>query len=385
MPAHSKPPPSTPEPAAAGFDPRAARRFLREAFLGAQQDPYATLNVANARLMAGALWAIGVVLALLLLPVAPPTVALGPVGWAVAGGLIAAGALVAWRRLDPRRTTTPLQMLLAGYGGLIMAAGLEWLAGGRASPYHQLFVLPVLFAVAVHSRRRAVVFLLCLALAVMLPALYGRVGAEMISDMVTQVLMLAVLGALARLLVMIVRVQRGALNTALADAEGRARRDALTGLGNRRAFEETLEVEIARARRSGWSVAVILADVNDFKAVNDRSGHLVGDACLRLVADALLGCARQGDLCFRWGGDEFAMVLPQSDLATGQVVQGRVCATLAQALPPGPLSISCGAAELRTGQSSEGLVQAADQALLRAKDRRARGRDASPFALPARD
>lgn len=384
MPERGKPPPATPDTRGA-LDPQAARRFLREAFLGPQGDSYATLNMANARLMGGALWAIGVAFALVLLPVAPPTVALGWVGWVVAGAMVAAAALVAWRRLDPRRTTTPDQMHFAGYGGLLIAAGLEWLAGGRASPYHQLFVLSVLFAVAVHSRRRAAVFLLFLALAVMLPALYGRVDAPMLVDMVMQLLMLVVLGCLTRLLVMIVRVQRGGLNSALADAEGRARRDALTGLGNRRAFEETLEVEIARAHRGGWPLTVILGDVNDFKAVNDRSGHLVGDACLRLVAEALLGEARQGDLCFRWGGDEFAVLLPQSDLATGQTVQGRICATLSQASSPGPLSISCGTAELRTGQSADGLVQAADQALLRAKARRDRSRDASPFALPTRD
>lgn len=89
----------------------------------------------------------------------------------------------------------------------------------------------------------------------------------------------------------------------------RARRDRLTGLPNRTALEERLDLAVARARRNGTAFAVLFVDINDFKPVNDRYGHAVGDAALRVLAGRLAQCVRANDLVARFGGDEFVVLV----------------------------------------------------------------------------
>jgi len=182
------------------LDTRQGRRALL-ASVRASRDPFAPMNLSYAKLIAGFLWTAGALVALAMAPLAPPTVALGTAGWAVAAVLAAVGAFIAIRRFDSARSATPYEMLVTGFVGVAIIATLEWLAGGRSSPYHELFVLPVVFAVAVHSRRRAILFFLWLALAIALPALYGRVNSSQADDMVAQLGMLLALGVVARALI----------------------------------------------------------------------------------------------------------------------------------------------------------------------------------------
>lgn len=349
------------------LDTRQGRRALL-ASVRASRDPFAPMNLGYAKLVAGFLWTAGALVALAMAPLAPPTVALGTAGWAVAAVLAAVGAFIAIRRFDSARSATPYEMLVTGFVAVAIIATLEWLAGGRSSPYHELFVLPVVFAVAVHSRRRAILFFLWLALAIALPAFYGRVNGSQADDMVAQLGMLLALGVVARALIIMVRAQRSALGAALGDAESRARRDLLTGLGNRRAFDETLAGEIARAERSGSPLSLLIADINDFKSINDRAGHLAGDESLRRVAEALLQGARRADLCFRWGGDEFAVLLPGAGFGAAQDIRQRLCGLLDEGPDAaGPLVLTCGTAEWQPGQGARALLAAADEALLRGK------------------
>jgi len=89
-----------------------------------------------------------------------------------------------------------------------------------------------------------------------------------------------------------------------------ARVDALTGVANRRQFDQVLQSEWSRARRSGQGMALLMVDIDHFKEFNDRFGHPLGDACLRAVATALSGCATRGsDVVARYGGEEFAVVV----------------------------------------------------------------------------
>jgi diguanylate cyclase (GGDEF)-like protein len=183
-----------------------------------------------------------------------------------------------------------------------------------------------------------------------------------------------------RLLPSVARLEALALfagQTAMAIASTRqveqlrllAEQDPLTGLANRRAFVRVLEQEVARARRHGHPLALVLGDVDDFKRVNDTLGHPAGDRALRAVADALRAGLRESDGAFRIGGDEFAVILPETTgRAADQVV--RRLETTFRALAPAPfadLEISCGFATLRRARDAEELIQHADAALYAAK------------------
>jgi GGDEF domain-containing protein len=107
-------------------------------------------------------------------------------------------------------------------------------------------------------------------------------------------------------------------------------RDPLTGLLNRRAFQDRLEHELITGRREGWPVAIALIDVDDFKVVNDSLGHAVGDQVLQAVASILIGACRASDVAARYAGDEFVMIFPGLDEDTANQVCGpgspRACA-----------------------------------------------------------
>lgn len=159
--------------------------------------------------------------------------------------------------------------------------------------------------------------------------------------------------------------------------KGLSRQDALTGIANRRAFDETLAMEWERAQRGGHALALVMVDVDHFKAYNDHLGHPEGDRCLQAVAGALeAALPRKVDTIARYGGEEFAAILPYTDQAGAE----RVAETLRMAVqdltfphpasPVGPsVTISLGAVALTPGrgQSPEQLTAAADKALYRAK------------------
>jgi diguanylate cyclase (GGDEF)-like protein len=93
-------------------------------------------------------------------------------------------------------------------------------------------------------------------------------------------------------------------------------RDRLTGLYNRHYFNDVIRRELARSRRHGMAISVLLVDVDRFKEINDVRGHQVGDEVLQFVANYLTACVRESDLVFRWGGDEFLILLTQADEAS---------------------------------------------------------------------
>ncbi|HEY8502050.1 MAG TPA: sensor domain-containing diguanylate cyclase [Solirubrobacterales bacterium] len=158
-------------------------------------------------------------------------------------------------------------------------------------------------------------------------------------------------------------------NTNLYEAESRqGRLDALTGLPNRRAFEERLPVELSRASRQGRPLALCLIDLDGFKSVNDNLGHPAGDDVLRQVA-RILDDSRLADDCFRIGGDEFAVLMPGTTAEEAHVAAQRVTAKIATAaLGEGAIAASFGIAT-STDVDAPGLLEAADQELLAAKDR----------------
>jgi diguanylate cyclase (GGDEF)-like protein len=156
-----------------------------------------------------------------------------------------------------------------------------------------------------------------------------------------------------------------------------ALRDGLTGLANRRCFNETFEREFERAARNGQPLSLIMVDIDRFKTFNDRYGHPVGDACLRAISAAMQGVLRRpADLAARYGGEEFAILLPETDAAGAvQIVADLQAAirTLAiphEAGPEGVVTLSAGVASRYqrgvTATPTE-LIEAADAALYEAK------------------
>jgi diguanylate cyclase (GGDEF)-like protein len=157
-----------------------------------------------------------------------------------------------------------------------------------------------------------------------------------------------------------------------------ARTDALTGCLNHSAMHDALGREIERCRRKGHALSLVIVDLDEFKQVNERHGHLAGDEVLRLVGESLRESVRAYDLVARYGGDEFAVIAMDADEATATEVARRAVQAIEQAL--GALgsageatAATAGVAEWRAGDSPSGLIGRADRALLHGKHSGLRG------------
>ena len=174
------------------------------------------------------------------------------------------------------------------------------------------------------------------------------------------------------------RTEVGRLKERLKSAEDLADRDALTPLLNRRGFLRELSRVRTFAQRYGSPASLVYFDLDGFKAINDRYGHAAGDAALLAVADRLLANVRESDVVGRMGGDEFAIVLVQTDQATAQAK----AATLAEAMEREPISfgegsvsirLSYGVREIVANTEPEILIAEADAAMFTAKRLRKTG------------
>jgi diguanylate cyclase (GGDEF)-like protein len=153
------------------------------------------------------------------------------------------------------------------------------------------------------------------------------------------------------------------------EARQQADLDALTSLHNRRYFHETLGREVSRAHRYDRRLALILFDLDNFKAINDRIGHLGGDAVLSEIAERVLEVVRSADIACRVGGDEFAVILPESTLEDADQLYARLRAAVAARPTSNPesLTVSAGMAELKSDDEPNSFFKRADDALFRAK------------------
>jgi len=333
-------------------------------------DPYAGADLDNARRIVALLWLLSTLLVLAFLPFDPPVEAIGRAGWAVLAVIALAGLAVPLAILRRRHRASFDALLAYAYLGLAQVALLEWLAGGRGSAYQGLFLLWVGTGAGVHPARRGLPFLVITPLVAALPLLYGGWSPALASEIVTAAMMWCVLGAVIMALMTYIRAQRVGLAEESRLAQDLARADELTGLGNRRAFQEALEVEITRTRRADSSLSVAILDIDHFKQINDGHGHLKGDDCLRNLADVFKRAMRAGDRCFRWGGDEFAVLLPDTSYEQAQHVLERLAAMVATTCvrpDGGGLSVSCGVAQLDGPQSVDELLGYADLALMARK------------------
>jgi diguanylate cyclase (GGDEF)-like protein len=153
--------------------------------------------------------------------------------------------------------------------------------------------------------------------------------------------------------------------------------DGLTGIANRRRFDETLDTEWQRAARNGNSLSLLMVDIDHFKLFNDHYGHLGGDECLRRVSHVLASCVRRaGEILARYGGEEFVMLMPGADLTQAMAMAQRCLDRIVQeAIPHGSsptarhvtFSIGIACVLPSSSRDAESLVNAADTAMYRAK------------------
>ena len=194
----------------------------------------------------------------------------------------------------------------------------------------------------------------------------------------------------------VITVERALEKKMLKDANQRlvreleqlSRTDALTGALNRRSFDEALGQETARARRHGHALSVVLLDIDHFKRINDVHGHPVGDAALRWFAKTIKPNLREGDALFRYGGEEFVLMLPHTDREGALAAASRIVAAVAEAPADCdgvvvPVTTSAGAACLEGRMTGAELVAKADKALYEAKQQ-GRNRAVLHGPVPAR-
>jgi diguanylate cyclase (GGDEF)-like protein len=236
--------------------------------------------------------------------------------------------------------------------------------GGAAALNEVYYVWPVVFAAYYLPVRVLVAELAFVAACYALVLWVVDPGSIAVTRWLIVVTMLAGVGGLISRL-------HARVEELVARLSETARRDPLTGLLNRRGFEERLEVELARATRVERPVALILGDVDHFKAVNDRFGHPAGDAVLLRIAGVLEGIGRRGDTVARLGGEEFVFIVPDADaeMAFTLAERARVAFERTFADEPIPLTASFGTVAFPAdGTTADSLLATADRALYTAKD-----------------
>ena len=314
--------------------------------------------------VAGALFLIGVALTVsgVLLPHSPEADVRG--FWLLAAGTAPIGLLlVCYARHVPESAYRWVMLL----GSLIVTLSLYLNGerhGGPSAGNQVLYVWVALYSGYFFSRAATAVQLAAIA------AMYG--GVLQIIDpgpvLVTRWLITVGMVTAAAAIVHVLKRRNDQLLARLSTA---ARTDALTGLVNRQGFDERLEHALASDRRTGLQTALIIADIDHFKAINDLLGHAAGDAALRAVGQTALSVARNTDTVARMGGDEFAVILPDTNAEGAYAFAERVREAVIGSNwgEPAALTMSFGIAESKTdGLHADVLTRSADRALYLAKE-----------------
>jgi diguanylate cyclase (GGDEF)-like protein len=301
-----------------------------------------------------------------------------------AGGLVSVVSLAVGTAGDQARIAVTggaafaiAALLLIGYDRIpvwgfqgLLAAGtalVGWAivaSGDTTSPYAMFYFWIAIYSFYFLSRTRASLQMAFIGIAysaVLLTS--GDVGTTPVIHWAFVTSTLVVAGAF-------IGAQRGHVERLIDRLSSAARTDSLTGLTNRRGFEELFETELERARRSGRPLSVIVGDLDGFKAINDRFGHAAGDRALEKLSEILQGVKRRIDTAARVGGEEFAVIAPDSDHHAAYILAERMRREVRDTFTGDqlPLTISLGVATFpRHGASAELLIGGADEALYAAK------------------
>jgi diguanylate cyclase (GGDEF)-like protein len=287
--------------------------------------------------------------------------------------LFALALTIPWPRVPTWRRALP------AFGYLLAIGILRDAAGGAGSGLSALMLLPIFWLALYGTRAQLVAMLLATAVALYAPfvligapaypASMWRGGALFV--VVGAIIGFTVYGLIARLRALLAERTR-----LIEELEALAGTDPLTGVPNRRSWDDALERALAAARRSGEPLSVLVFDVDHFKRLNDEHGHQHGDRVLKAIAASWAAELRPADLLARIGGEEFAALLPSCDAATARSVAER----LRHAMPMGTTS-SAGVAQWDGIAEAAALLAAADDMLYEAKQA---GRDRTMVA-PARE
>lgn len=283
----------------------------------------------------------------------------GDPSFAVAPVFVAIGVTVLLVLLGPRLPRWALAPL-GPIGVVLIAIALSATPG--AGDGAVLYIWPALWTTFFFGRRGAVAIVACIGVAhagtlLVLPAASSYPG-RWVDVMVSVSVVSAVVLTLVH--------HNDLLLTQLADE---ARTDALTGLLNRRGFEERAQLELAHARRERRSIAVVAFDVDHFKRINDEWGHEVGDRVLVRLGELLAAQSRDIDVAARFGGEEFVLLLPGCTSRDAEVLTARVRSALQAPDPAGlpSVRVSAGILAAVAPNSLDVMLQGADAALYRAK------------------
>jgi diguanylate cyclase (GGDEF)-like protein/putative nucleotidyltransferase with HDIG domain len=310
------------------------------------------------------LWAAGGAISLLVVMLPHPVQVDVPVFVAI--GFVALSVAAFLRTVDKRLPPWALHVAVA-LGSVLITTDIWFSGDGRGAPTpdnETLYVWVALYSAYFFAVRPAALHTLwaiaCYAVALIFisdPSILATRLIETGGTLVIAVILVAVLKARVRHLL-----------GQLADA---ARTDPVTGLHNRRGFEEAMAVEIERARRGGHRVTLLLGDLDHFKRVNDRLGHAAGDDALARVGRILQRGKRQIDYAARAGGEEFAIVLPDTGEREAYVVSERLRSAVAAEFSGElvPITFSFGiASHPEHGATANALLETADRALYAAKE-----------------
>jgi diguanylate cyclase (GGDEF)-like protein len=289
------------------------------------------------------------------------------------GDIVIAPALIIWIGVKPAPSWTR-RKLIEGIALLLVTIAVAFATFGGVFPtrHYPLTVLlwPMMIWVAFRfGPREAATLMLVISATAIVRTLSG-LGPFSVYEQNEALVLLEVWTGITAVTSLVL----AAVVAAQRDIQGTWRElavtDALTGLANHRQLINALESEIRRSRRTAQPLAVVLLDLDGLKQINDRHGHLAGSLAIRRVAEALLGSCRATDTAARFGGDEFALVLPETgEAAAWHVARGVVDRLATDAEKPN-ISISVGVAVYPGhGETVEALLNAADVALYETKER----------------